>query len=150
MSTTSTVVAVRKQLVTQLTAAPGLAGVQISYAYRGTQKTAKEAIWCGFARDASVEIASLKAGRKRRDETYVQDLVVEVFKDGATQQDTDDRALALFAEVDGILADDPQLGFVAGEIHWAVMSGWDQVSGSTDTGHACRFEIDITVKARLS
>ncbi|HDH03156.1 MAG TPA: hypothetical protein ENH15_02795 [Actinobacteria bacterium] len=148
MSIQSTVVAVRKQLVTVL-AALGLTDVTVSYSHPGADRQVKQAIWCGFA-NATTEIGGLRAGRKTRNETYTQMLVVEVFGDNTDQEATDTAALALLAAVDGALADDPLIGFVAGEIHWAIIRGWQQVGGTTDRGHASRFEIDIEINARLT
>ena len=91
----------------------------------------------------------MKAGRKKTDERYTQQVIVEVKGEGLTQLQADTRCLELFGEVEDIFADDPNIG-LGNAIHWAQIVGWEQVGGSTGTGHGCRIEVDVEVYARLN
>jgi hypothetical protein len=146
MATTSTLVTVRSAIVTLLSAA--LPTVQVSYAHPGEPEAHGEFIFLGFAQSTN-EVPTMKAGRKRTDERYVQQVIVEVKGEGMTQLQADTRCMELFAEVEDIIADDPNLG-LGNDIHWAKLNGWEQVGGSTGTGHGCRIEADVEVYARLN
>lgn len=146
--TGSTVVAVRKQIVAQLQAAAGLTGVQITYAFPGVDRQAQESIFTAFA-TIDHTVPTMKAGRKTRDEEYVQQLIIEVHGHGDSQETVDTRAWALLAEVENVFADDPNLG-IPDTVLWATIQSATDVGGSIDRGHACRIEVDIAVRARLT
>jgi hypothetical protein len=146
MATTSTLVTVRTAIVNLLAAA--LPTVQVSYSHPNEPESQGELIFLGFAVSTN-EVPTMKAGRKRTDERYVQQIIVEVKGEGLTQIQADTRCMELFAEVEDIIADDPNLG-IGDTIHWAKLNGWEQVGGSTGTGHGCRIEADVEVYARLN
>lgn len=151
LPTSSTKAATKAALVERLRSRAGLSGVQVSYSWPG--KTVKrESIWCGKAAGAS-NVPTMRSGRKARDEIYLLDVIIEVIiegdPDGRGQQIADERALALAAEVDGVLADDPRVGtdFLVS----AVVENHDLDEGGTlDTGYGARVRMGIRCHARLN
>jgi len=151
----TTIVEARKALVAVLKTRPGLAGVYVTYAWDGDDRTARDAIWTAFAAtgpEDSAETRSavpvLRANPKRREEDYVFGAVCEVRQMGTTQQQVDERAAFLLAEVENALAADPTLALPA--ISWAVLRGFRPVAGLVSGAlRACRFEASVSVKARL-
>lgn len=146
MATTSTLITVKSAIVAVLQAA--LPAVQVSYAHPNEPEAQGELIFLGHA-IATKEVPTMKAGRKKTDERYTQQVIVEVKGEGLTQLQADTRCLELFGEVEDVFADDPNLG-LGDTIHWAQVTGWEQVGGSTGTGHGCRVEVDVEVYARLN
>lgn len=146
MATTSTLVTVKSAIVSLLETA--LPAVQVSYHHPGEPAMENECIFLGHA-TADKTVPTMKSGRKKTDERYTVQVVVEVKGEGLTQLAADTRCMELFAEVEDVFADDPNLGLHP-TIQWAQIVGWEQVGGSTGTGHGCRVEVDVEVYARLS
>lgn len=148
MATTTTLPTVKDAIITLLNGDSTFDDVQVSYGYPGDNATQEESIWLGFA-EADVDITALRAGRKRRDETYTLQVIVEVIKVGGTQEEADERCAALAGAVESAIADDLQLD-LGSTIFWAYVTGWNQVGGAIDRGHACRMELELTIQARLN
>jgi hypothetical protein len=142
----STVPTIKDALVAALLAQPALAQVQVERAHPGPEKLEREAIWLGAARGRH-EIPVVKAGRKPRDEVYTIEVLVSVLKPGGTLEEVEERAFALLAEVEDVLADDPRLGTTA--ILWAKAGEWGESSGYLDDGAEADIRLEIDVKARL-
>jgi hypothetical protein len=123
-------VTVTTALVQLLRARPNLAGVQVEYGWPGDAQVQDEVIYTGRARGTD-EIANLRAGTKKRDETYDLDVLVEVAKPGGTQAEADQRCIDLFAELEDLLAENPRLGLA---IHWARLASWEHIPAPTDDG----------------
>ena len=146
MATTSTLITVKSAIVSLLEAA--LPTVQVSYHHPGEPGMESECIFLGHAVSTN-EIPVMRSGRKKTDERYTVQVVIEVKGEGLTQLGADTRCVELFGEVEDIIADDPNLG-MSSTIHWARLAGWEQIGGSTGTGHGCRIEADVEVYARLN
>lgn len=142
----STVVTVKKAMVTTLQARAGLAGIQVSYAHPG-DKLEPDSIWMGDVRGHH-EIAALRAGRKVRNEEYTLDVIVSVLKAGGDVQDAEDRAFVLFIEVEGALADDPRLGGTV--LEWAKAGEFTTTVGMTETGGLAEIKLGVECRARLT
>jgi len=146
MASTSTLVTVKSAIVSLLQAA--LPGVQVSYSHPNEPEAHGEFVFLGFAQSTNT-VPVMRGGRKKTDETYTVQVVVEVKGEGLAQLAADIRCMELFAEVENIIADDPNLG-LGNDIHWARLEGWEQVGGTTGTGHGCRVEANVEVSARLN
>lgn len=131
----------------RLEARPGLAEATVYDAYPSADGVANDAIWFGGAETDS-EISAMRAGRKKVDEDVIVDVVVQCLKkQGEGQRAADNRARELLAEVQQELAETPQ---PTEDIHWAELVGWELKRGPLPTtGHGCRFECKVKVKARL-
>ncbi len=156
MSSTSTVVTVKKQLVSQLGA---VLTVPTFYAWPG-KETPSECVFLGphpeiadIRIDGSSQIPTIKAGRKRRDETYAVRVTVWTFRPELTVENAEScekRAFEFYAAIEDVLADDPRIGLAAS----LVPSGM-YVSSIASTlfpfqaGWACELAVDVTVEARL-
>jgi hypothetical protein len=152
MTTGTTLVEVKQAVVTLLAARPGLATAQVSYEYPLGGTTGKD-IWLGRA-TADTRIPTVKAGTKKVDEEYILTIVAQFLEtQGGGQEVADLGALALLREIQQAFAETPQL---IPSIQWATVSGWVHnigVFGHDDTGgdvnRGSRFEIQVTVRARL-
>lgn len=146
MATTSTLVTVKSAIVSLLETA--LPTVQVSYHHPGEPEMKNECIFLGHAQGEKT-VPVMRAGRKKTDEEYTVQVIVEVKGEGLTQLAADTRCMELFGEVEDVFADDPNIG-LGSDIFWAQVVGWEQIGGSTGTGHGCRVEVDVAVKARLN
>lgn len=102
---TSTVPTLKQNLVTQLQARGGLAGVQVSY---GPPLPApqREYIWVGDV-DGTQTMATLAQGRH---DEYVVKVVFGVLKEGTDSKAADDRCFVLLAELEQQLRTDATVG----------------------------------------
>lgn len=152
MSQGSSVAGFRAALVTALQARAGLSGVQVVDGFPGggdADAMQLESIWLGDANTQTVEIPVMRAGTKKVDEIYVQDVVVQVLKtEGETQAAANSRAVALLAELQQALAAQPD---ISTEIFEAQLVGWKFVTGQLpgQSGHGARFDCQVRVHARL-
>lgn len=149
MSTTSTVVAFRAALVAGLQAhATITAGsVQVADAWPGPE-TEDEGIFLAGVSGVS-EIASIKTGRQRRNESYRQEVVVQVHRASVSPYDGETsvaRVFALFAALEDVLADDPETGGV----QWGEIAEFELVPITFETGWAHRLTVVVTATARLT
>jgi hypothetical protein len=146
MATTSTVPAARQALYTALVAA--LPSVQVSYSHPG-EAVERDTVYLGDARGRH-DPATIKAGRRTRDEQYTLDVWVESTADGPDAREAFERCFVLKAEVEDVLADDASLGL--GQPFWMLVGDFEAVTGWDEDrrGHAARVRIGIEVRARLT
>lgn len=154
MSQGTSLVAVKQVLVTALRARPGLAGIQVLYAwddFEGTDDHLRdEAIWFGNTLWTASEIPVMKAGTKKVDEEYELEVFIQVLKtDGVDQEAADVRARLLLVELQQALAEAPQISV---ETFWALLRMRRHATGllAPGPGHGSRFEGVIEVRARLA
>ena len=148
MSTSSTIPTVKDTLVTVLGNRAHLAGIQVVRGHPGNELR-DEAVIVGLARGRH-EIATIKAGRQVRDETYTVEVIASVISSEGTVKAAEDRAHVLIAEVEEALADDPKLG-IGTTILWAKTGDIEERgSGHTDTGSVAEVVLRVEVKARLT
>ncbi len=155
------IVLVRQQLVTALSALmPPITGatalVPVNYSYPG-QAQEREHLW--FSGGLSpVSIASMKAGRKRREVTTSFELIVEVAMVGRgldaqganlLQVTADQRREQLVTIVSEYLADNPLIGFTDRTIDWCELTQIDRSEGPTENGVGSRAVLTLTYHARL-
>ena len=146
MATTSTMVAVKAALVNVLRGRPGLDSVLISYADPG-DKGRREQAFFDEVRASEQRSVSMKAGRKRRDEEYELDLVVDV-SSKTTPESVESRCLDIVSELEDVLALDPTIGGTDGVL-WALVSDLRLKTLETGDGPVCRAIVTITVRGRL-
>lgn len=132
----------RSALVTLLQARPGLAGVQIGY---GMPPGAlqREHILLGLV-EATQEYRAL--GTTRKFEDYTATLHIGVTREGTNQQAADERALAIMAEVEGVLRTDPT---VSGTVLTAEIGRYRVEPLASETTRECRITLDIQTRARI-
>lgn len=122
MATTSTVPTALDELLADLTAAmtgPN-AGVNVWEAWPGPSATG-EMVVLGEVTWDEYKIATIKAGRKYRDEEFAVAFQIAVFGAAGTTpanpKPERDRAFAILAACENVLANDPTLG-AAGAFQW--------------------------------
>lgn len=166
MSTSSTLPAVKAQLVSLLTSALSSSGVSggavpVFYAWPGPDAT-DECVYLGrhpdtvgnpLAASTSLrsELPTIKAGRRHRQEDYDVEVTVWSFRpdlsaDGA--EEAEQRGFALFESVEDVLADTPALGLST--IQHAVLSDVGVALVPFQTGWASILVGSVTVNARLT
>jgi hypothetical protein len=148
MATRSTVPIVRAALFTALAARPALVGVQVAYSHPG-QAVEAEAVYLGAAR-GSDDVPVVRAGRKKRQESYTLDVFFDVVADGPTGQEASERAWTLFGELEDLLADDPSLGLP--QPFWAVLGEWTETLFFDDArqGFGSLLRAGVQIEARLT
>lgn len=144
---TTTVPTARAALHNLIAAAPALAGVQVSYSHPG-DAVETDTVYLGDARGRQ-EPATIRAGRRSRDEEYTIDVWVETTVDGPSAADADVRVWALAAAVEDVVANDASLGLA--QPFWAGITEKDQRLGFDEDrrGWACRVRLGVLCKARL-
>ena len=153
MATTSTVITVKKALVSLIAAA---VDVPTTYAWPG-KATTPEAVFLGphpqtsdVRIDVESQIPTMKAGRKQRAESYTVRVTVWVFRpdlnvEGAEECET--RAFELFESIENVLADDTSLGST--DVQLASVQRFSSTVFPFEAGWACELGIDVQVEARL-
>ena len=116
---TSTIPTLKANLVTQLQARGGLAGVQVSYG-PPLPNPQREYIWVGDVEGAQSFAAFAAANTlyQRREEYNVQ-VIIGVLHEGTDTKATDDRCFALLAELEQQVRTDPT---VSGAINVAQLT----------------------------
>lgn len=169
MSTTTTIVDFKTQLLARLTTALATAGedsepVQCEYAWPGPN-TEPNTVFFGRWPDAgailpSIRIESaiptIKAGRKQRQESYTVEVSIftagpDLSADSASAAIADDRAFTIHAALDSMLADDPQIGLPS--IQWARIASTEVLAGGPfpyEKGYSVLLLVSIDVEARLT
>lgn len=145
MATTSTVPAFKAALVAALDTATT---VQVSRRWPGPS-TADEGIFLGDV-EGDMEIASIKTGRQRRNERYRVQVICQTWRSAHTPlsaDDSEDRAYALLAVVENVLADDPT---VAPSVAWNEVSSFADETVPFEHGWATRLTLTVAVTARLT
>lgn len=150
MATTTTVPAFLAALETALVSA--LPGVKVSGAWPGPEAQDAEMVFVGDSVDDwDVEIPSIKAGRKQRQESYTVTVEAWVAKPGALRAasaaEARSRAVELIDEIDDFLADNPKL---IDSIQHARLVGRGATLVPFGQGWACQATASIEVAARLT
>lgn len=102
---TSTFLAVKTAVIDGLKARPALSGVQVAW---GIPKALERELIVVLGADGEQVFGAL--GGRRRDESLEVDVTISVTGNDSDQERVSRRALALFAEVEAFLRDDPTLG----------------------------------------
>jgi hypothetical protein len=120
--------------------------VQVAYGEPGSTQR-RECVYLGAAVDDSEhETTALRAGRRKRDETYVLKVHVEVI--GTPNPETvETRAVALSTPIEEWVADNPKLTVDA--VQFALVSGVTLDTQETTDGARTVVTIDVRVRARL-
>ena len=139
---------VKAAVVSLLTDRLTLEGVQVAYAHPGGRVASKRIVYCGRVTSTST-IATMRAGRKTRDEELRVEVHIEVVGDGLDQETVDDDALSIGGELEDALADDPRLG-TTGELQWLTVAETELLPFQTDQGRAAALTITLTIRARLT
>lgn len=152
MSTTSRVVAVRTKLKDLLTAAVD-ADTKVFYSEPSGQNMPNDSIYNGDVRSGSQEIPVQRPGRKKREESFVTDIVIRCTRGGADSSAAETRAYALLAVLEDVLADDVNLGLNATDPTLrAHLEEYEHAStvDETQRGARCTLTAGVRVDVRLS
>lgn len=162
MATTSTVPAVKKQIVDKLKTALASASrdegqVPVTYAWPGPA-TQPECVFLGpnpqtadLRLDLNSDIPTIKAGRKQRQETYTVRITVWEWRpdlNAVGAETAEDDAFKLAAKIEDVFADDPTIGL--SQIQWAKVDTLASTLWPFEKGWGCELAIDIDVAARLT
>jgi hypothetical protein len=145
---TTTVALVKQTLIAQLNARPALAGISVTY--YPTQATPLDQIYLSRHVDGQpVVIASFSGGQPTtRDESYTLHMTFKSGRRSSDAQAVEARVVALYAELETMLAVDPQMGLL--EITEAIPSMMSLDTAPTDgTTVIATLEASIEVRARL-
>lgn len=163
VSTHSTVVVVKAQLVVKMAAALANAStdgtqVQVEYAWPGPA-TEPESVFLGrhpaledIRTDATHEDPTIKAGRRSRQESYDIPITVWVFGPNLTPADAQKcelRAFELLGLIEDMLADDPLIGLTAQQIQHVLPVSVASTLRPFEAGWACDLVFTVAVSARL-
>lgn len=153
MPTTSTVPDVKTKLVELIKAN---VDVEVFYAWPGPS-TPSECVFIGRYPDleddvvsVTSEIATIKAGRKQRTETYAVPVTIWSFRPDLTAEKAEEaeaRAFELMEAVEDVLADDPTLGL---DIQWARLGDFTSTGHPFEKGRVYELVVQIDVQARLT
>jgi hypothetical protein len=147
MATTSTIIPAKLAIVSSLKARPALTGVLISYADPG-DKSRREQIFCSEVRVSEQSPVALKTGRRKRDEEYEIDVIVDCYSK-TTPSSAETRCMEMVAELEDELADDTTIQGTDG-ILWATVTDMRLRTTETGDGPYARAIITITVRGRLT
>lgn len=161
MATSSTLPAVKAQLVSLLTTAlatSGASGGAVHVDYSWSPNVEDEAVFLGrrdedgpvWSSVLTHDIATIKAGRKWRDENYTVELTVWTHRPDVSPtaaNEVEERAFELVEKVEDVLANDPTLGLDV--IQWAKVASIDAAGRALDGGWFVTCVITVEVQARL-
>jgi hypothetical protein len=139
---TTTITAMRAALIALLQARAGLTGVQLGYGMP-SGALQREHILLGQV-EATQEYAAI--GTVRKFEDYTVALFISVTREGVQQQEADERALALLAEVDACLRSNPT---VSGTVLTAELARYRMEPLASDTTREARITVEIQTRARI-
>ncbi len=146
---TSRVPALKSALVARLQADSDLSGIAVTYGPPTPGEWAeREFIWVGAAR-AAQETAAL--GQKRREETWIQDVVVSCVATMRNDQETlTDRAYELAGVVeDSLRAWSTTQPFFGGVVRWALVVGMDLDEYVNDQEREARVTMRVACAERI-
>lgn len=171
MSTTTTIVDFKTQLLARLTTALATAGedggpVQCRYAWPGPN-TQPNTVFFGRWPDAGAILPSIridsavptiKAGRKQRQESYTVEVSIftagpDLSADSESAAIADNRAFTIHAALDSLLAEDPKIGLGLASIQWARIASTEILAGGPfpyEKGYSVLLLVSIDVEARLT
>jgi hypothetical protein len=138
----------KSTLLTQLQAASGFSGVQVSYADPG-EAMRRECVYLGDIDSGSQIPESFSTGTRRRIEDFTLDVFVAV-QGKPTSSSAEVRAVALANVIDDVVANDPQLGGLA-SLTFCEVDGMSMVTNEAGVdGAHCVVTVRIHVQARLA
>lgn len=111
--------------------------------------TGKEGIFIGGVEDGTHEFATMRAGRKTRNERYLLKINIRTKRDGAEPVDAEERAFELLSEIEDILSEDPRIGLDEPTLR-VHLSEFDMDSFTEDPGWACMIVAKLLVEVRLT
>ena len=147
MASTSTIVSAKRSLLDSLASRPSLNGVLLAYADPG-DKRRREQMFYAEVRVSEQSPVALKSGRRKRDEEYELDLIVDCASK-ASPETSEARCMELVAEVEDELADDPTIRGTDGVL-WATVTDMRLTTMETGDGPMSRATVTITVRGRLT
>lgn len=124
--------------------------ISVTYSNPG-EKRVQDNIYLGDIPDAKSSIPVMRAARKKREEDYLVEVIVDSFRGGDDSQSAETAAFNLFAAVEDALANDPQLGVTTEPTlrltldHWKLKVSFDMAR----EGWAAKITIEIRVQTRL-
>lgn len=133
--------------------------IAVDYAWPGTENQKPTHVWLFNARCVS-EYGAMGAGRKRRDQVWTLQFVIEHWRDGRTldgqgrnvlQEKVDATVAEIAGVIDDWIATNPTLGQTAAgdvPVDFATFNGWTLEQGERATGASARGTVDITVRIR--
>ena len=149
MPNTSSVPTVKNTLKTLLAARVALSGVQLTWAYPGIDKIARESLF--FDRTELSEVSG-QLGNQRRHETYTQYMYVCVKKETNDVQVVEQRAWTLVGEIEQQLRTDASLALTpANGVQSVVVqfAGAESECYQQDQGWSCEIRVALNVQARI-
>lgn len=151
MPKNSSYIDVAAQLTTLITAA--LPGVQV---IRGVQldRLRSSHILVGGLESGDHEIPTMKAGRKRRQETYLLNVSIVSVKKGPDVIEAETDAFAMFDALEDILAEDPAIGIGTTPDYVGLVCEMNEFSLDTvydqeRTGFRAMINAKVLVRVRL-
>jgi len=111
--------------------------------------TGKEAIMIGNIEDGVHEFATMRPGRKTRNERYLLLINIRAKRDGIEPTAAEERAFELLAEVEDLISEDPGIGLGDPTIR-IHMQEFEMDSYTEDPGWACMIVAKLLVEARLT
>lgn len=130
-----------------ITTALAAEAVQVEYA--DTPRWARrERVWMGPLTEGDHDPAAIKAGRRRRDESYDLAVMVEVIGHAPAPSDNEARAAAIATLIEEALADDPTVGGST-NVLWATVVGVSLETTETTDGPRSVLEMTVAARARL-
>lgn len=139
----------KSTLLTQLQAASGLSGTQVSYSDPG-EAMRRECVFLGDIDSGTQVPETFSTGSRRRVEDFVLEVIVAV-QGKPTAAAAETRAVALANAVDGVIADDPQLGGSISALTFCEVEGMSMTTNEAGVdGPHCIINIRVHAKARLA
>jgi hypothetical protein len=126
--------------------------VQLSLAFPGDLLLAPASIYFGKT-TVTPTMPTMRASIKRCEEEAVMDLAIWVSLAGQDAEASLVRAVELFGVLDTLIRTDPLLSACEMEPNQNVLAleitSWDLSGGPTETGHAARIDVTLTLHARV-
>lgn len=149
MSTTSAPT-IRAALIAALQDRLAMKDVAVTHVWQG-QADEQQRVYLGNT-SADLAFATIRAGRKKREEDYTIQLIIDVEDPTDWGPASEARAFELAGDVDDLLAADPALGLSATlptlRIH---VSHLEQASGALENaGLGTRITLTLSVQSRLT
>lgn len=147
--TTSSVPAVTDAVLDVLTEA---LDVKVFEAYPGSNAL-NELVFLGGVEWDGYDIATIKAGRKARQEDYRLEFAIWVVWDMGTSpgvpKASRDRAFEVFGQIEDAFAEDPSMGEGYESVQWSIPVPTEAGAIAFERGHAYQVKGEIEVHARL-
>jgi len=142
----TTAAALKTALKTAMAADVGLVNIPISYGDPGDLGRT-EHIWMGAAEEGSSEPTGMRSSRKRREEEYVFDVVVEV-SSKARPESNEARAVVLGTIIEELIADDPKISNTT-NLLWVMLDSFELDTTELSEGPRTVFTLTLRAKGRL-